>query len=116
VREGIKGRGPGGGAVLPLDALGEVDALRPVKTVKLDVLWVVDHSAAMCQEQRGLAEHIPDFVGRLPEDTVAELRAVTTADAAERQGNLPEPVSGFGATWCWSGDDGLHGVRSWFEA
>ncbi|MFH1531652.1 MAG: hypothetical protein ABIK09_13075 [Pseudomonadota bacterium] len=60
-------------------------------TMKLDVLWVVDNSASMCQEQRGLVEHLQDFVGALPTEAHASLNmAVITTDAISGKGVFSE--------------------------
>ena len=61
---------------------------------KLDVLWVIDNSASMCHEQRGLAEHIDDFVTTLPADTLASLNmAVVTTDVIKGNGVFHEGVA-----------------------
>ncbi|MFH1531650.1 MAG: hypothetical protein ABIK09_13065 [Pseudomonadota bacterium] len=58
---------------------------------KLDVLWVIDNSASMCQEQRGLVEHLQDFIDALPAEVAGDLRmAVTTTDVLKGQGVFSE--------------------------
>ncbi len=48
--------------------------------VKLDVLWVIDNSVSMCQEQNSLAEHVDGFLEEL-KTWKANLRmAVVTTD------------------------------------
>ncbi|MBM4370820.1 MAG: hypothetical protein FJ098_04155, partial [Deltaproteobacteria bacterium] len=71
------------------EGTGDSDVAAPPRPWKLDVLWVVDNSASMCQEQRALVEHIGAFVDALPEETVGELRmAVTTTDVLMGQGEF----------------------------
>ncbi|MEY3012810.1 MAG: hypothetical protein RIT45_1545 [Pseudomonadota bacterium] len=41
------------------------DKLSADEPVKLDFLWVVDHSASMCQEQRDLAKGFQSFITKL---------------------------------------------------
>ena len=74
------------------ETIAEVASPPPV--YKLDVLWVVDNSASMCQEQRGLATHVQDFVDALPDKVEIELRmAVITTDVLKGQGAFVEEVA-----------------------
>ncbi len=61
---------------------------------KLDVLWVMDNSASMCQEQIGLVRSVATFVDGLPSETVETLNmAVITTDALKGQGVFSTTVA-----------------------
>jgi len=63
-------------------------------TMKLDVLWVVDNSSSMCHEQRGLVEHLQDFVGELPPEVLTSMNmAVVTTDVIKGNGVFHEGVA-----------------------
>ena len=88
--------GPADTPTAPVDGGGDVGKVdvAPLPPPKLDVLWVVDNAASMCQEQRGLATHIEDFVGALPPEVVAELQmAVITTDVLWGQGAFVTEVA-----------------------
>lgn len=67
--------------------------------VKVDMLWVVDDSTSMCQEQVGLAAGMPSFVARLTSYVDIDLRVavVTTAALVESKAGrfLVSPATEF---------------------
>lgn len=60
------------------------------QVAKLDILWVIDNSASMCQEQLALAQNFAQFVSLVLEYLPnVDLRlAVTTTDAAVNRGKF----------------------------
>lgn len=76
------------------------------KTDAVDVLWVIDNSESMCQEQRMLRENFAEFVGEFADRSLDLQVGVTTTDTkadymlepVARPGALqstPQPVPGF---------------------
>lgn len=68
-------------APLVAPALFEADQAPPAKQVaplKLDMLFVVDHSSSMCQEQRWIARGVAGFVATVAQQ--AKVLLATTAD------------------------------------
>ena len=65
-----------------------------VPKVKLDILWVIDNSASMCQEQYGLSRVFDDFVGKLQSDFASlDVRvAVTTTNSLNDEIFVTEPA------------------------
>ena len=61
---------------------------------KLDVLWVVDNSSSMCQEQQGLVTQLQEFVDALGPLVAADLNmAVVTTDAITGGGVFSDAVA-----------------------
>ncbi len=75
-------------------------------TSEVDVLWVIDNSGSMCQEQRMLRENFAEFVDEFGDRALDLQVGVTTTDTREerefgpvaRPGELqatPQPIPGF---------------------
>jgi len=89
--EGDSGAAAGAGQPSEDGAVGEAGAEAPKN--KLDVLWVIDQSASMCQEQRSLAAGIQGFIKGLSAIEGLDLQmAVVTVQQA--QGKLDHLVPG----------------------
>jgi len=75
----------------------ELAAVAP--QVKVDMLWIIDNSASMCQEQHALAKGFEQFVAGLQENLSLDVRiAVTNTDALSNQGELVNsPADGYPA-------------------
>ncbi len=82
---------------------------------KLDVLWVIDNSGSMCQEQAALRDNFDRFVERLDDAVVDFHIGVTTThleddfslEPVARPGHLqstPQPLPGFDRS-CWTATD-----------
>ncbi len=76
---------------------------------QIDILWVVDNSGSMCQEQKILGDNFNSFIAQLEDTTLDFHLAVTTTHMIEnyppepvaRPGYLqstPQPVPGFDPT------------------
>ena len=78
--------GPGTEAVDEVADLTEIEGVQlPKKSVKLDVLWVVDDSPSMCQEQQGLGASFSAFLELLKKYPVFDVQvAVTTTDVCPK--------------------------------
>ena len=64
---------------------------------QLDMLWVVDDSGSMCQEQKVLRENFDKFIGELQTTNLDFHLGLTTTDMREIGGNLvnvPNPIPG----------------------
>ncbi|GMV40701.1 MAG: hypothetical protein AMXMBFR64_24170 [Myxococcales bacterium] len=66
--------------------------------VKLDILWVIDNSVSMCQEQNALAANINEFIGKITGFVNVDVRlaVVTTDGLSEKEmgkfhHELPKP-------------------------
>ena len=77
-----------------------------VDTKKLDLLWVIDNSQSMCQEQRQLRDNFKKFVSKLRENPIDFHIGVTTTQMKEEYApekvavpgelqSTPHPVVGF---------------------
>jgi len=84
-----------GGVCLPSDEPFTFPAGSAIP-VKLDLLWVIDNSSSMCQEQASLARSFNSFVTQLDSYLNVDINlAVTTTDALMGQGkfsNTPATV------------------------
>jgi hypothetical protein len=67
------------------------------EAIKLDILWVIDNSSSMCQEQGSLARSFDDFVTQLKSYLSVDINlAVVTTDAVGGQGKfVNNPVKEF---------------------
>jgi len=83
------------------------------ETNELDLIWILDNSASMCQEQFALIDSIPAFLGEIIDKGVKLRVGVTTTHTADdylpeplaRGGHFqstPQPVPGFDQS-CWYG-------------
>lgn len=88
-------------------------------TEELDILWVIDNSGSMCQEQKILRDNFRKFIEELDNNIEFHL-AVTTTDMDPSYPlepvalpgllqSTPQPVIGFDRT-CWYAPDGQGGV------
>lgn len=95
-RYGIPGR--------PWPTLEQSSPVAP--TSEVDVLWVIDNSGSMCQEQQVLRENFAEFVGEFADRSLDLHIGVTTTDTNDdyplepvaEPGHLqatPQPVPGF---------------------
>ncbi len=79
------------------------DKLNTSDAVKLDFLWVIDHSSSMCQEQRDLAKGFQQFVTKLQSlgSIDAQMAVVTVQQTPDKEevrvvGRFKrEPATGF---------------------
>ena len=65
-----------------------VDTFQQVAASKIDVLWVVDNSPSMVEEQDNLAQNFNQFLGFLTRAQTDFHIAVTTTDVVNDQGRL----------------------------
>ena len=65
------------------------DKLNADEAVKLDFLWVIDHSPSMCQEQRDLAAGFQQFISKLQSiGTIDAQMAVVTVQQAQDKSDI----------------------------
>ena len=65
------------------------DKLNADEAVKLDFLWVIDHSPSMCQEQRDLAKGFEQFITKLQSiGTIDAQMAVVTVQQAQDKSDI----------------------------
>lgn len=111
---GLTDSGPTGGDD------GRSDDDSPIDPNKVDMLWVIDNSGSMCEEQATLRENFKGFMKRLQTTPLDFQFAVTTThnnaftENVARFGHLqstPHPLTGFGDT-CGS----VPNVRDQIEA
>jgi hypothetical protein len=77
------------GLCYPLSGALEYQTALAMEPVKLDMLWVVDNSASMCQEQWALSQQFDQFVEVMQDGFNVDLRvAVTTTDAISNAGKF----------------------------
>ena len=93
--------------------------------IPMDILWVVDNSFSMCQEQKVLRDNFDLFIGEIQKTNLDFHIALTTTHApfspfsievvAERGliQSTPQPVPGNNAT-CIRGDGMVNGVQTQF--
>jgi hypothetical protein len=92
---------------------------------QMDILWVVDNSGSMCQEQRILRDNFSKFIDELNRTNLDFHIGVTTTDMNETYmfepvaspGKLqatPQPVPGFDKS-CWYAPDGAGGIKDGLE-
>ncbi len=74
------------GRTLPPGA--HIDTFQQAKVSKLDLLWVVDNSKSMIEEQQNLAKNLLSFFRYLQEDDVDYHIVVTTTDDLSMHGQL----------------------------
>lgn len=65
-----------------------IDTFEQAKVSKIDVLWVVDNSRSMIEEQQNLADNLVSFFHYLTEDQVDYQIGVTTTDDLNLPGQL----------------------------
>jgi hypothetical protein len=69
------------------------DAMTPAPRPKLDILWVLDESSSMCQEQQSLAASFSSFLKVFQAHTAIDMRiAVTTTTVCDK--SKPNPGRG----------------------
>lgn len=67
---------------------------------QIDILWVVDDSGSMCEEQDNLTRNISSFINRLAESNVHFRLAVVTTDVQNRQGQFNDTPARTASTVC----------------
>ena len=101
-----------------VDSLSDVEFRQPTSVdpnLKLDLLWVIDNSGSMCQEQAALRQNFDRVVDELDETGIDFHLGVTTTHMEEdfptepvaRPGHLqstPQPVVGFDSA-CYEATD-----------
>lgn len=84
-------------------------------TASLDILWVIDNSGSMCQEQEVLRNGFEDFIGQIEETnldfhigvTTTHVFPVSPLETVAKPGLLqstPQPLPGFDES-CWERSD-----------
>ena len=88
---------------------GTEESLGPWQHPTVDILWVVDNSSEMAEEQAAFAENIPAFIEPLVEANVVFQLAVTTTDLADAGRLRTGPGNVLDATpECAAASDGLN--------
>lgn len=88
----------------PSDTIGEWYPPAPsADPEEVDILWVIDNSGSMCQEQEALRDKFDQFVEQFAEEnidfhigvTTTHMQAISSSDPVARPGHLqstPQPV------------------------
>jgi hypothetical protein len=78
----------------PSGAIEYVETTRVAGAAELDLLWVIDNSGSMCQEQKVLRDNFSRFVDALAETNLDFHIAVTTTHMKDESSQEPVAIAG----------------------